>query len=48
MMNNTYPILEFDPAQEAVIEPKRVPLAKDVPAHAALCFFQDVRRACFR
>lgn len=37
-----YPILEFDPAQEAVIEPKRVHAAKDVPAHAVVCFFQDV------
>ena len=42
MMNHSYPILEFDPAQEAVIEPKRVRAAKDVPAHAVVCFFQDV------
>ena len=37
-----YPILEFDPAQEALIEPKRVHAAKDVPMHAVVCFFQDV------
>jgi uridine phosphorylase len=38
-----YPILEFDPAAEAIIEPSRVhaPLA-DVPEHCVVCFFQDV------
>ena len=40
--SSPYPILEFDPAQEAVIEPKRVHAAKDVPMHAVVCFFQDV------
>ncbi len=40
--SSAYPILEFDPAQEAVIEPKRVHTAKDVPAHTVVCFFQDV------
>jgi len=37
-----YPILEFDPSPEAFIEPKRVIAARDVPAHAVVCFFQDV------
>jgi uridine phosphorylase len=38
-----YPILEFDPAREAIIEPSRViaPLA-GVPEHCVVCFFQDV------
>ncbi len=38
-----FPILEFDPAAEAIIEPSRViqPLA-DVPEHCVVCFFQDV------
>lgn len=36
------PILEFDPAPEAIIEPKRIIPAIDIPEHAILCFFQDV------
>ncbi len=37
------PILEFDPAREAVIEPSRIiaPL-EGVPEHCVICFFQDV------
>jgi len=38
----TCPILEFDASAEAVIEPRRVIRAKDVPEHAVVCFFQDV------
>jgi uridine phosphorylase len=37
-----FPILEFDPDPEAVIEPRRVHAAIDVPEHCVLCFFQDV------
>jgi uridine phosphorylase len=38
-----YPILEFDPASDALIEPSRV-LQKqtDFPEHCVLCFFQEV------
>jgi uridine phosphorylase len=36
------PILEFDPAPTAVIEPSQVLRPKDIPPHAVLCFFQDV------
>ena len=36
------PILEFDPAHGAVIEPSAVIARRDVPAHAVLCYFQDV------
>jgi uridine phosphorylase len=36
------PILEFDPAPTAVIEPTEMIEPIDVPAHAVLCFFQDV------
>ena len=36
-----YPILEYDEAQEAVIEPSRVIRRQDVPDHAVACFFQD-------
>ena len=42
MTTYDYPILEFDPAPEALIEPRRVHAKKDVPEHAVVCFFQDV------
>jgi uridine phosphorylase len=38
----TYPILEFDPAPEAFIEPSRVIAPRDVPEHCVICFFRDV------
>jgi uridine phosphorylase len=37
-----YPILEFEPEDEAFIEPSRVISPKDVPAHCVPCFFKDV------
>lgn len=37
-----YPILEFDPTPEAMLEPKRLIKPRDVPRHAVACFFQDV------
>jgi len=37
-----YPILEFDPTSEAVIEPSRVINAIDAPEHCVLCFFPEV------
>jgi len=36
------PILEFDPATIAVVEPGEVIDATDIPRHAVMCFFQDV------
>jgi uridine phosphorylase len=36
------PILEFDPAASAVIDPGSSAGAVDVPPHVVLCFFQDV------
>ncbi len=38
----TYPILEFDAAPEALLEPSRLILPMDVPEHAVACFFQEV------
>lgn len=38
----TYPILEFDPAPEAFIEPSKVIRARDLPEHCVICFFQEV------
>ncbi len=37
-----YPILEFDPTCEAVLEPSRLIEPKDVPKHAVICFFAEV------
>lgn len=44
-MTLDYPILEFDPTREAVIEPGKVtpPLA-GMPEHVVLCFFGEVIR----
>lgn len=37
-----YPILEFDPAREALIEPHELLQPIDIAEHCVLCFFQDV------
>ena len=37
-----YPILEYDLAREAMIEPKRVIKPRRVPDHCVICFFKDV------
>lgn len=37
-----YPILEFDPACEALIEPENLLQPIDIAEHCVLCFFQDV------
>ncbi len=36
------PILEFDPAREAMIEPARLAAPRDVPEHCVICFFKEV------
>ncbi len=41
-MRADYPILEFDPAREAVLEPSQIRGPIDVPEHAVPCFFQEV------
>jgi hypothetical protein len=41
-VQNTYPILEFDPAPEAIIEPSRLIKPMDVPEHCVICFFREV------
>lgn len=38
----TYPILEFDPTREALIEPSKLIRPRDVPEHCVICFFKDV------
>lgn len=41
-MKQAYPILEFDPARQAVLEPSRMLPALDIAPACVLCFFQDV------
>jgi uridine phosphorylase len=41
-MQNTYPILEFDPAPRAILNPDIIQRREDIPTHAVVCFFQDV------
>lgn len=38
----SYPILEYDPARDALIEPSKVIRPRDVPEHCVICFFQEV------
>ncbi len=42
MVSADYPILEFDPARDAVIEPHRVMKPIGAPEHCVICFFQEV------
>lgn len=42
---NNAPILEFDPAPEAVIEPHLAIKRFDLPEHVVLCFFHDAIEA---
>lgn len=43
MHNHNYPILEYDPAREALIEPGRVlKLVDGMPQVCVMCFFQKV------
>ncbi len=37
-----YPILEFDPTTEAIIEPAQVIEPANAPEHCVICFFQEV------
>ena len=36
-----YPILEFDPSCEAIIEPARIIKPVDAPEHCVICFFDE-------
>jgi uridine phosphorylase len=40
-IDSAYPILEFDPSPEAVLEPSRIVKPRDVPIHCVLCFFLE-------
>jgi uridine phosphorylase len=41
-MKNEYPILEFDPTPQSIIEPAQILPAIDIAEHCVLCFFRDV------
>jgi uridine phosphorylase len=41
-MRREFPILEFDPAPEALLEPSKLIKPLDVPERCVVCFFQDV------
>lgn len=41
-MHKDFPILEFDPTREAIIEPGKLIEPIDTPEHCVICFFQDV------
>jgi uridine phosphorylase len=42
MKRQDYPILEFDPTPEAVIEPSQLVGGVDLPEHCVVCFFAEV------
>ena len=41
-MSPSYPILEYDPEREAMIEPRRIIQPRDVPENCVICFFREV------
>jgi uridine phosphorylase len=41
-MNESYPILEYDPNPDAVIQPQRVIQPIGAPEHCVVCFFREV------
>lgn len=42
MADDVYPILEFDPSKEAMVEPSQVIKQHDVSEHCVICFFKEV------
>ena len=41
-MKQQYPILEYDPARKAILEPEEILSSIDIAEYCVLCFFQDV------
>lgn len=41
-MSVDYPILEFDPEREAMVEPSRLIQPRDITEHCVICFFKEV------
>lgn len=42
MHKSTYPILEFDPSKDAVINPSDIVQRMDIPEHCVITFFREV------
>ena len=42
LLKQSYPILEFDSAREAMLEPRHFGKGNDFPEHCVLCFFDEV------
>lgn len=47
-LRREYPILEFDPAAQAVIEPQFLIPTRGAPEHCVVCFFREVLEAVVR
>jgi uridine phosphorylase len=47
-MSESLPILEFDAATDAMIQPERVIRKRDIPERCVMCFFQEVIEASCR
>ncbi len=47
-VRDKYPILEFDPASPAVIEPRHLVPVSGAPEHCVVCFFREVLEAVVR
>lgn len=43
----SYPILEFDPRRDAIVEPGGPKVTRPAPQRAVLCFFQEVIQSLF-
>ncbi|MDF2989217.1 MAG: hypothetical protein K0R50_4727 [Eubacterium sp.] len=41
-MKKEFPILEYDPSPNAVIDPDKVISRLDIPENVVICFFNDV------
>src|SRR4030095_4051156 len=41
-METDIPLLEFDPAENATLDPHKLIARIDMPEHCVVCFFQDV------
>jgi hypothetical protein len=48
MKTEQYPILEYDPTPEAIIEPSKVVERMDTPEHCVITFFQEVLQKLHR
>ena len=41
-MKKAFPILEYDPERQAMVEPSLLIKRRDVPQHCVICFFKEV------